>query len=65
MKYNTPEETIKLLGVSLSTLTRWRNTGQFIPEFKTPGGHSRYSDSQINKLKAPVCAENIKLEDLL
>jgi excisionase family DNA binding protein len=40
-----------MLGVNESTLRRWADTGQ-IRSFRTPGGHRRFSESDIRLLMA-------------
>lgn len=52
MNKYTSAQTANLLGVSRRTLERWRTSGKFVPEFKTLGGHSRYSEEQINQIKS-------------
>ena len=39
----------KLLGVDQSTLRRWSDSGR-VPVFRTPGGHRRYSETDLRKL---------------
>lgn len=51
MKFYTPEQTAEKLGVSKRTLTRWRVEGKFVPDSKTAGGHSRYSEKQLERAK--------------
>ena len=51
MNKYTSAQTANLLGVSRRTLERWRTSGKFVPEFKTLGGHSRYSEEQINQIQ--------------
>jgi len=40
------------LGVTVRTVERWRESGYFSPDKRTPGGHSRYSKEQVLCLKA-------------
>ena len=54
MRLYTPAQTAIKLGVSTKTLMRWRASGKFIPEVETAGGHSRYSEDQINMAKEGV-----------
>lgn len=42
----TPREAAALLGVRVSTVTRWANSGKLRCVF-TPGGHRRYLESDI------------------
>lgn len=68
MKNYTPEETAEEIGVSTSTLSRWRVKKVFVPDSRTIGGHSRYSQKQIDDLKAKSSvpkAKKYKLEDFL
>jgi excisionase family DNA binding protein len=37
----------KLLGIDQSTLRRWSDDGR-VPVFRTPGGHRRYRESDLN-----------------
>ena len=39
----------KLLGVDQSTLRRWSDSGR-IPVFRTPGGHRRYREADLQRL---------------
>jgi excisionase family DNA binding protein len=43
------EAACKMLGVDQSTLRRWSDSGK-IPVFRTPGGHRRYAEEDINAL---------------
>lgn len=68
MKHFTALQTAKIFGVSTRTLERWRSSGQFVPDAKTVGGHSRYSEKQIEeflgkKTEEKSASENLK--DLL
>ena len=40
----------RIIGVSISTLRRWDSNGSFIPDFRTVGGHRRYSTETIHEL---------------
>jgi len=51
VKFYTPEQAAEELGVSKRTLIRWRVEGKFVPEQKTAGGHSRYSEEQLERAK--------------
>lgn len=44
-----PREVARLFGVDPKTVTRWAKTGK-IPSVKTPGGHRRYRQSDINAI---------------
>ena len=68
MKFYTPEQASVELGVSRRTLARWRGLGRFIPDSKTAGGHSRYSEKQIKNAKKGEyenAVEDPSIEDLL
>jgi len=47
MKQFTSAQTADIFGVSTRTLERWRSSKKLIPDSRTIGGHSRYSQSQI------------------
>ena len=36
-----------ILGVAISTLRRWGQAGKFVSDYRTPGGHRRYSLSRL------------------
>ena len=38
----------KTIGVSISTLRRWEDEGRIKPDYRTPGGHRRYSIAYLN-----------------
>lgn len=40
-------EAAKVIGVAVSTMQRWEADGKFLPDFRTCGGHRRYSLSRI------------------
>lgn len=42
----------KALGVNESTLRRWANEGR-IPSFRTPGGHRRFAEADLQSLQSP------------
>ncbi|HIK12924.1 MAG TPA: IS607 family transposase [Oscillatoriaceae cyanobacterium M33_DOE_052] len=48
MKYVTPQKAASLLGVSVSSLRRWSDSGQ-LTTFRTPGGQRRYNLEEIEK----------------
>ncbi len=63
MSLYTAKQTSEKLGVTPRTLERWRSAGKFVPEVRTAGGHSRYSEEQISKaLKSGFSTE---LQELL
>ncbi len=45
------EDVANDLDVTVRTVERWRESGYFVPDKKTPGGHSRYSREQVACLK--------------
>ena len=47
----TTAEVANDLEVTVRTVERWRESGYFIPEKRTPGGHSRYRKEQVCQLK--------------
>ena len=63
MKLYTASQAAKMLGVHKRTIDRYRADGKLIPAQKTLGGHSRYTEQQIEEIKNKV-PEN-KFEDLL
>lgn len=50
MKQFTASQAAEILGVSTRTLERWRSSKKFVPDSKTIGGHSRYSEKQIEEV---------------
>lgn len=48
-KWLSIDAACKLLGVDQSTLRRWSDSGK-IPVFRTPGGHRRYSEDDLQAL---------------
>jgi len=63
--YYTPEQAAEQIGVSTRTLTKWRSEGKFVPAKRTVGGHSRYSQEQIDSLiNVPKKVES-NLEELM
>jgi DNA-binding transcriptional MerR regulator len=51
MKYYSSFAAAKELGVTPKTLERWRFAGKFVPVMTTMGGHTRYSEQQIEAAK--------------
>lgn len=49
--FMTTAEVARDLDVTIRTVERWRESGYFIPEKRTPGGHSRYRKDQVCQLK--------------
>lgn len=48
-KLLTPGEVATFLRVDPKTVTRWANQGR-ITRVKTPGGHSRFRESEIREM---------------
>lgn len=46
-KLLTPGEVARLFGVDPKTVTAWARSGK-IPSIKTPGGHRRYRQSDVD-----------------
>ena len=44
----------KYLGVSISSLRRWDLAGLLIPAFRTPGGHRRYTYSEVIEMSGQI-----------
>lgn len=73
MKQFTASQTASIFGVSTRTLERWRSSKKFVPDSRTVGGHSRYSEEQIEAVlghgikivKRTKKAPEINLDDLL
>lgn len=63
MKFYTSFETADELGVHPTTLKLWRDSGRFVPDSKTLGGHFRYSEEQVALAKTGVFTN--KLDRLL
>lgn len=51
MLYLTTKDVAAECEVTIRTVERWRESGYFEPDVRTPGGHSRYSKEQVWKLK--------------
>jgi excisionase family DNA binding protein len=45
----TPGEVARLFRVDPKTVTRWAQSGR-INRIRTPGGHSRFSESEVRRL---------------
>ena len=51
-KYISISEVAIILGLSVCTLRRWDREGKLLSDFRTIGGHRRYSlDKIINKFR--------------
>ena len=51
MAYLTTKAFADEIGVTIRTVERWRQDGSFVPERRTRGGHSRYSEDQVEQFK--------------
>ncbi len=51
MPWLTTEQVAAELSVTTRSIERWRESGVLIPEQRTRGNHSRYSEEQICKFK--------------
>lgn len=51
MTFLTTQDVAAELEVTIRTVERWRESGYFKPDKRTPGGHSRYSKEQVTCLK--------------
>lgn len=49
----TPHEVAALFRVDPKTVTRWASSGR-IPSHRTPGGHHRYLESEVQALLAKL-----------
>lgn len=52
--YHSTAQAAKALHISPATLQRWAREGRINPEAKTAGGHARWSDEQIEQLRAQM-----------
>ena len=50
MKQFTASQAADIFGVTTRTLERWRSSKKFVPDSRTSGGHSRYSEKQIEEV---------------
>ena len=51
MPWLTTQKVSQILGVTVRTVERWRESGILIPDQRTSGNHSRYSEDQICRFK--------------
>jgi DNA-binding transcriptional MerR regulator len=49
--YLTTQDVAAELKVTVRTIERWRKSGYFVPDKRTPGNHSRYSVKIVMELK--------------
>lgn len=52
MRWLTTQKVAEEIGVTVRTVERWRESGEFVPEQRTRGNHSRYTKEQICEFKA-------------
>lgn len=52
MSWLSTQNVAEILGVTVRTVERWRESGALIPEKRTNGNHSRYTEEQICQFKA-------------
>ena len=68
MKFYTAGQVAQMVGVTKRTVDKWRAEGKFVPEVRTPGGHSRYTEKQVNELLKPEIAAEVdsqSIDDLM
>ncbi len=51
MIYLTTQNVATRFGVTVRTVERWRETGVFVPDQRTRGNHSRYTEEEVCKFK--------------
>lgn len=51
MPWLTTQKVSQMFSVTVRTVERWRESGILIPEQRTRGNHSRYSEEQICQFK--------------
>lgn len=51
MKWLTTQQVAEEIGVTIRTVERWRESGEFVPEKRTSGNHSRYTERQTCEMK--------------
>lgn len=51
MSWLTTQQVAEKLGKTVRTVERWRESGVLVPERRTRGNHSRYSEEQICKFQ--------------
>jgi DNA binding domain, excisionase family len=57
----TPGEVAALFRVDPKTVTRWAAAGR-IGSIRTPGGHRRFREAEVNELLAKLTTEAIDFE---
>lgn len=63
MNWYTTADIAKEFEVLPRTVERWRVSGYFVPERRTKGNHSRYSEEQVCLLKEK--RNKLSLEQLM
>lgn len=51
MTWITTQKVAEILGVTVRTVERWRESGVFVPAQRTRGNHSRYTEEQVQEWK--------------
>jgi excisionase family DNA binding protein len=63
----TPREVAEMLGVRVTTVSRWARTGVLKPTVRTPGGHRRYDRADVLALQESaehgITSERRRLEE--
>lgn len=49
-RYLTVNEFAKKIGVHPQTVRSWEEAGTCLPHHRTPGGHRRYTDDQVEMI---------------
>lgn len=62
-RWLTLGQACRVLGVDESTLRRWADSGH-VRAFRTPGGHRRFAESEIQELMAGKPPENERYREL-
>ena len=55
----TTRQVADLCGVDSSTVRRWALSGKATPAVTTPGGHMRFSQSEVDRLSGSGLAEAV------
>ena len=57
-KYISIKEAAKIVGVSDQSLRNWERLGYVVPK-KTPGGHRRYTSSDLDSILKIMQSKNV------